>query len=76
MLNPRRAWLIYLLLFGLAVPWYWQFIPGSSSTLIMGMPLWVIAAIVGSAAISAFTAALLSRAWPDEEATRGKEADR
>lgn len=59
--------LIYGALFAAAVPWYWQVWPATANSLVLGMPLWVVTAILGSAAISLFTACLLRQRWPSEE---------
>ncbi len=64
----RRILLVYLLLFGVAVPWYWQFLPIAHDALVMGMPAWAFAATLGSLAISLFSAWILMRPWPCEEA--------
>lgn len=65
---PRRILFVYLLLFGAAVPWYWQFVPLAHDALVMGMPAWAFAATLGSLAISLFSAGILLRPWPCEEA--------
>jgi hypothetical protein len=61
-----RIWVVYAVLFGLAIPWYWRFLPIDSERLWIGMPVWATSAVVGSLAISLFTAWLLSRRWPQE----------
>ena len=67
MMGPRRILLAYLVLFGLAVPWYWQFLPIPTDSLLLGMPIWAFGATVGSLAISLFSAWILLRRWPCEE---------
>ena len=57
-------WAVYAMLAAIAVPWYW---PAGDPTLILGVPAWVAVAIGASAAISAFTAYLMSWPWPGEE---------
>ena len=61
-----RIWLIYALLCAAAVPWYWKYLAVPPDRLLWGMPVWVASSIAGSAAISLFTAWLLSRPWPQE----------
>ncbi len=62
-LSVRTIVLIYLVLFGLAIPWYLPEDP----RLVLGMPLWVGTALLFSFIISLFTAWLLLRMqWPDE----------
>lgn len=67
-----RIWFVYAVLFGLAIPWYWGFIPLGRGQLWLGMPSWAAAAIVGSLLISLYTAWLLRRRWPEEESTAGR----
>ncbi len=69
-----RIWLTYLLLLLVAVPWYWRLIPVSPEVLVLGVPPWVAMSIVASLGVSIFTATLLSRRWPDEEAEESVEA--
>jgi len=56
-------WLVYLLLFAGAIPWYW-----STETIVLwfGFPRWVVVSVAGSAVISCFTAWLLLTRWPVE----------
>jgi len=61
-----RVWLIYAVLFAVAVPWYWKYLTVAPDRLVWGMPIWVASSIAGSAAISLFTAGLLCRPWPQE----------
>lgn len=61
-----RIWIVFAVLFGLAVPWYWSYLPDEASRLWLGMPVWATSAVVGSLAISMFAAWLLSRRWPHE----------
>ncbi len=64
---PRRWWIgaVYVLLFAVSVPWY---LPASDPVPVwLGLPHWVVIAIVGSAAIAVFTALVVTRFWPTEE---------
>ena len=59
-----KVWGGYVLLLAAAVPWYW---PADDETRWGGVPAWVVVALAGSVAISAYTAWLLRRPWPSEE---------
>ena len=59
-----KVWGGYVLLLVAAVPWYW---PADDKTRWAGVPAWVVVALVGSVAISVYTAWLLRRPWPSEE---------
>ena len=67
MMGPRRILLAYLVLFGFAVPWYWQYIPIDDEALMFGMPVWAFCATIGSLVISLFSGWILLRRWPCEE---------
>ena len=75
MMRPRRILLAYLALFSVAVPWYWQFLPIPQDALVLGMPAWAFGATIGSLAISLFSARVLLRPWPCEEADDEQAAD-
>lgn len=64
---PRRILLVYLVLAGITVPWYWQFLPTLDGLLLMGMPAWAFGATIGSFLVSLFSAWILFRRWPCEE---------
>lgn len=55
--------LVYVVLLAIGIPWYW---PADDDRIVLGMPGWVIVAIVASACASAFTAWLLAKPWPAE----------
>lgn len=60
-----KIWAVYAALFGVSIPWYW---PAEDARMLGGFPLWVVVSILGSVAISGFTAWLFLRRWPlDEE---------
>jgi len=67
MIGPRRILLGYLILFGIAVPWYWQFLPIADDALLLGMPVWAFGAVVASLFISLYSSWILYRRWPCEE---------
>ena len=58
-------WIIpaYLVLFTLGVPWY--FPEGQTQPLVCGIPMWAAVSLGCSVAISALTAYLALRRWPD-----------
>ena len=48
--EPRKVryiWIVYLLLYALAVPWYWP--EGYRGPLVLGFPLWVAVSLGGGA---------------------------
>lgn len=61
-----RTWLIYAVLFSIAVPWYW---PSNPITTTFGLPTWVVVTLVSSVAISGYTAWLLLFRWPQPPTT-------
>ncbi len=57
--------IVYLVLFTLAIPWYW---PEDESRLLWGLPIWVTFSIFISILISTYTAYLLLKfPWPGED---------
>ena len=54
---------IYLLLFIVAVPWYWG---EAGSEPVLGMPLWAVVSISVSFLISCLTAWAAFRTWPSD----------
>ena len=59
-----KVWGGYAVLLLVAVPWYW---PADDKTRWAGVPAWVVVALLGSVAVSLYTAWLLRRPWPSEE---------
>lgn len=56
---------VYLLLLVLAVPWYW---PADETRLVLGLPLWVLTAILVGLATACLTAwILLRQPWPEND---------
>ncbi len=55
-------WLAYAVLLAIAVPWYW---PSGDATLWLGLPAWVVVALLANLAASLLTAWLLLKRWPD-----------
>jgi hypothetical protein len=59
--------LLFVMLFAVAIPWYWEvagFEPGGRTA---GLPNWFVVAVLASAAISLAAAWQLRRPWPGEE---------
>lgn len=69
---PRWVWLVYLILFGLSVPWY---LPAGPLRLWFGLPHWVVLSLLSMVAVAVFTTVIVRRYWPDadeaEPAPRG-----
>ena len=58
-----RVWAAYVVLLLVGVPWYW---PADDDTVWVGLPAWVVVAVIASAIASFYTATLLRRRWPGE----------
>lgn len=52
----------YLLLFLVAIPWYW---PSENETVWLGLPLWVVVTLLASLLISIYTSWLFLKCWPE-----------
>ena len=65
-------WLVYAVLFVLAVPWYWGFLPIEPDRVWWGMPPWAFTAVAVSFVTSCYTCALLMQRWPDEVDSDGE----
>ena len=66
--EPRRhplIWVVYLLLFAVAVPWYWP--TGYRGPLVLGLPLWA-AVSLGAVVLMALWTGFVIRRWWREEA--------
>ena len=62
---PGWIWGVYLLLFGVSVPWY---IPANAPLRIwLGLPHWVVISLLATLGVAVFTAFVIGRFWPDEE---------
>lgn len=64
--EPSRRWwiwLVYMLLFGVSVPWY---LPGGSQPQIwLGLPHWVVISLLATIGIALFTVVVINRYWAD-----------
>tara|TARA_B100000586_G_C20077539_1_gene413788 strand:- start:1001 stop:1198 length:198 start_codon:yes stop_codon:yes gene_type:complete len=56
--------LLYVLLVGFGIPWYW---PEDSKILLLGAPIWVVIAILCSLLASILTAFILIKSMNDDE---------
>lgn len=69
-MKPMRSylspwiWAVYAVLLAISIPWYW---PQEVGMIVLGMPLWAAVSVLGSAAISVFTARLFIKRWPEED---------
>ena len=64
--QPSVRFLVYFCLFAVSIPWYWQLAPALGQHIMRGVPLWVVTSLMGSAAISAYTAWILRQPWGNE----------
>lgn len=62
--EPRAkpwVWVVYLLLFALAIPWYWP--AGSIGRVVMGVPLWVAVTLGSVVLLALWTVFVIARYW-------------
>ena len=62
--EPRQVWwlwLVYALLYAVAIPWYWP--ADFRGPLILGLPLWVVVTLVAVFALSLWTLFAITRYW-------------
>ncbi len=59
--------IVYFLLFGFAIPWYW---PRDTQLILFGVPGWVTTSILFSVLISLFTAWNLTQKWTKADMTQ------
>ncbi len=62
--EPRRhpwLWLVYLLLYAVAVPWYWP--AGYRGPLILGLPLWMVVSLLAVLLLAGWTTWVIFRYW-------------
>ena len=57
-------WVTVVILFVVAIPWYWS--PDDDS-IFLGFPRWTIVSIFVSALISSFTAWVFVKHWPEDK---------
>ena len=64
--EPRKVrwvWLVYLLLYAIAIPWYWP--AGYRGPLVAGFPLWVVVTLVGVLLLAGWTLWVIANHWRD-----------
>lgn len=62
--EPRKVgyiWVVYLLLYAIAIPWYWP--EGYRGPLILGFPLWVAVSLGAVLLLAVWTAWVIRRYW-------------
>ena len=62
--EPRRhpwLWLVYILLYVIAIPWYWP--AGYRGPLILGLPLWMVVSLLAVLLMAGWTSWVISRYW-------------
>ena len=66
--EPRKVrwvWLVYALIYALAIPWYWP--AHYRGPLIGGFPLWVGVTLVSTMCLALWTAWVVFRYWQGDE---------
>ena len=66
--EPRSKpliWVVYLLLYAIAIPWYWP--AGYRGPLIGGFPLWVAVSLGAILGLALWTVWVLNKYWQEEE---------
>ena len=66
--EPRRhplIWVVYLLLFAVAVPWYWP--TGYRGPLVLGLPLWSAVSLGAVVLMALWTGFVIRRWWREED---------
>ncbi|SVD16712.1 uncharacterized protein METZ01_LOCUS369566 [marine metagenome] len=64
--EPRSSawvWLGYLVLYAIAIPWYWPV--GFRGPLILGLPTWVAVTLMAVVALALWTNLVIRRCWID-----------
>ena len=64
--EPRKVgwvWLVYLLLYAVAIPWYWP--TGYSGHPILGLPLWVAVTVAAVILLALWTSFVITQYWRD-----------
>lgn len=63
----RRLWIwtVYIMLFGLSIPWY---LPSDAVPMLwLGLPYWVVISLSATLVIACFTAFVIHRYWPHDD---------
>lgn len=62
--NHFSVWVVYFILFAMAIPWYWP--TNYRGHLIFGVPLWAATTIFCVILLASWTAWVIVRYWRDE----------
>jgi hypothetical protein len=66
--EPRRhrwLWFVYLLLYAVAIPWYWP--SGYRGPLILGLPLWMAVSLAAVLLLAGWTCWVIFHYWKTDE---------
>lgn len=57
-------WIVIAVIIAISVPWYWP--PGTLQPIVLGLPLWMLVAVIGSVALCAFLSWACLTQWSDD----------
>ena len=63
---PGWVFAVFAALYALVVPWYGPLL--GARAVLLGLPAWVLASLLASASVAAFTVYVLGHHWPDPDA--------
>ena len=63
--SVRWIWFVYLLLYAIAIPWYWP--EGYVGPIVMGFPLWVAVTLSAIVALACWTVFVIYHFWQTVE---------
>jgi hypothetical protein len=72
--EPRKkgwVWLVYLVLFAIAIPWYWP--PSYRGSLVAGLPMWVAVTIASIILLAGWTVFVITKYWIDPDDADGDQ---
>lgn len=67
--KKRWIWLVYLVLFAVAIPWYWP--PSYRGALVAGLPMWVAVTIGSIVLLAGWTVFVITKYWIDPDEADG-----
>ncbi len=59
--SVRWVWFVYLVLYAIAIPWYWP--DDYIGPIVLGFPLWVATTLLSIFALALWTAYVIHRFW-------------
>lgn len=59
---PRWTWVLFALLYAFIVPWWW---PDGDAEVWLGLPRWVVTALLGGLLVAVAVNVLIHRYWRD-----------